>query len=1113
MNSLTMISLDRIKLTGLAPASNDCLVLLSRPERRRVFLHARFMRCVSTFMCALTLAMLSAGNSLGADYYVRVSGNDKFDGSSPKLAFATVGRAIASCKSKSDRIFIGAGRYTVNSVQPMADKNSSLTIIGDTQGGFTGDKGSVEVVGPVDNWSIYLYDGAFLSFSGITFLGGGKGNNYGAVAIRMSKGVQYTDCVFKNMYLGCYSITSPTTLSNCQFSDVSYIGLLHHEGNLEIEDCQFDNCLYSVHSTLASMTVNKCKFNSDASTWRIAIYSNQSSAEMKNLDIVGYNTGIQCDSAKRVTVDDCYIEGVTSWGVYAMGEVLRVSDVTVLAKDRQGYGVCLRDTNRGQSKVTNCTFKGLSAGILSYGEKCQYTKVRVEDCWYGYYSYLASSTVINDKQGLTLDNNYIGILVANDAKTPGRLELSRLNLTNNDYGVYSYNASFSAQDCNFSGNSRAVYVMSAPTATLVNCEFAKNNTRNTWSHWGARIESSQINLNNCQFEQNDWGLVLVNLSDQEPQLSQVTIKDNKDYGLLVYNGNFSVAKDSQVQISGSNYGLMTQNTNCTIRSWTAPTSSNYPIYVYQGSLAMDDTDINSGTYGVISYYTLASKITNCSFDSISYIAVYDALSKSTVVENCQFKELSNALYIHSATTGQVSKCTFNGLTGSAVIASNQTNLSIQSCVIDQCKNYGVYCPMTNAPADAISMNDLQISNCTYGMYLTGVPINDSNLQNVQLTKNYYALLLQYAPMTLTEKSSIQLVENTYALMNYWGEMNLDSVKLADNQIGLYGYFSPVTVTNSYLSSTNYGCILYAGVVKMENVSFEGGNYGIYYDPYTQDGCNFTANQLDIRSVSSVGIYSIGRDVPSQTTLSNVTIDGSAYGIYCTGGTLVTDQVTVNKPTVFGLYAYNATSQHERLRILDGTSWGIYGNLGEMLLTSTQVRGGHGVLLNTQTSRVASSLVSGTTYGVYTQFADGKYEVVNCTLTDIGYLGVYANLGSVSVANSIVQSRAYGLYAEKGRGSIASDYNIVQGTTRAYTNVTTGANDLDKQPVFVNAASHDYRLNSGSPAINAGKDLSHLVSTDLDGNSRGSFGGFEIGAYEYMNPSGSVRIVQWQETAQ
>jgi hypothetical protein len=453
------------------------------------------------------------------------------------------------------------------------------------------------------------------------------------------------------------------------------------------------------------------------------------------------------------------------------------------------------------------------------------------------------------------------------------------------------------------------------------------------------------------------------------------------------------------------------------------------------------------------------------------------------------------------------------LTGSAIIAANQTQLSVQSCVIDQCKNFGIYCPMTNATADAIALTDLQISNCTYGLYFTGVPIDDSNLQNVQLTKNYYALLLQYAPLTLTEKSSIQLVGNTYALMNYWGEINLNSVKLAENQIGLYGYFSPVTVTNSYLSSTNYGCILYARVVKMDNVTFEGGNYGIYYDPYTQEGCRFTASQLDIRSASSVGIYSIGRDVPSQTTLSNVTIDGSAYGIYCTGGTLLTDQVTVNKPTVFGMYAYNATSQHDRLQILDGTSWGVYGNLGEMNLSSIQVRGGHGVLVNTKSSRLASSLISGTTYGFYTQSADGQYEVVNCTLADIGYLGVYANLGKISVANSTIQSRAYALYAENGRGSITSDHNIVQGTTRAYTNVAVGPKDIDKQPVFVNSASRDYRLNTGSPAINAGLDLSHLVSTDLDGNARGSFGGYEIGAYEYMNPSGSVRIVQWQETAQ
>lgn len=1059
------------------------------------------------------ISLLIASNSLGVDYYVRVTGNDKFDGSSPKLAFATVGQALASCKSKSDRIFIGAGRYTVSSIRPMAYKNASLEIIGDTAGVFTGDKGIVEINGPASNWSIYLYDGAFVSFSGITFVGQSDSTNYGVVTIRINKGVKFSDCSFQKMYLGCYSTNSDTTVSNCRFSDVSYIGLLHREGKLVVQNSTFDNCYYSVHTSLANATVSKCNFKSDGSKWRMGFYSNESSASIANLEVIGYSTAIQCDNSNTVTVGDCYIEGVTSWGIYARGKDLRVSNVNIVAKDRQGNGMCLRDIDRGQSRVTNCKLQGLSTGILSYGEKCQYTRVRVEDCLYGYYSYLVPRTVINNRQGLTLDNNYIGILVANDASSPGRIELDKVNLTNNDYGLHSSNATFSAQNCSFSGNSRGLYVTRAPSATMVNCKFVKNNTRNTWSHWGARLEASRITLNNCQFEQNDSGLVLVNLSDQKPKFSKIVLKNNKDYGLLVYNGNVSVAKDSQVQIVGSNYGLMTQNANCTIRSWTAPTGGQYPIYVYRGSLDMDGTDIREGYYGVLAVQNQSSKITNCGFTNIGHIAVYDVQSASSLIENCQFKGLSNALYIHTAADAQIFNCNFANLTGSAIIAQNQTKVAIQSCVIDQCTNYGVYCPMTDAPSDAIAMRDLQISNCRYGMFFTGVPINDLNLQNVQLANNYYALLVQHAPLALTEKSSIQLVGNTYALLNYWGEVNIDGVKLSENQISLYAYYSPVSVTNSYLSSTNYGCILYAGAVKIDNVTVEGGNYGIYFDPHSQEGCSLAASRINVKSARSVGIYSIGRTVPSQTTLSEITIDGSAYGIYCTGGTLVTDQVTVHNSTAIGLYAHNTNSQLDRLKILDGTSWGVYGNEGQLTLSGSEVRGGHGVLVNSKSSRIASSLVSGTTYGVYSYLIDGQHEVVNCTLADIGYLGVYANRGTVSVVNSIIQSRAYGLYATSGAGAIASDFNIVLGNTRSYTNVSVGANDIDKQPVFVNAPARDYRLNSGSPAINSGTDLSHLVSTDLDGNSRGSFGGFEIGAYEYMNPSGSVRIVQWEEIAQ
>ena len=57
------------------------------------------------------------------------------------------------------------------------------------------------------------------------------------------------------------------------------------------------------------------------------------------------------------------------------------------------------------------------------------------------------------------------------------------------------------------------------------------------------------------------------------------------------------------------------------------------------------------------------------------------------------------------------------------------------------------------------------------------------------------------------------------------------------------------------------------------------------------------------------------------------------------------------------------------------------------------------------------------------------------------------------------------------------------------------NNLTSDPSFVNLSSNDYRLRSGSPAINAGILLSEVL-VDILGVVRPQGAGVDIGAYEY-----------------
>lgn len=84
---------------------------------------------------------------------------------------------------------------------------------------------------------------------------------------------------------------------------------------------------------------------------------------------------------------------------------------------------------------------------------------------------------------------------------------------------------------------------------------------------------------------------------------------------------------------------------------------------------------------------------------------------------------------------------------------------------------------------------------------------------------------------------------------------------------------------------------------------------------------------------------------------------------------------------------------------------------------------------------------------------------------------------------------------------ANDQGDVQFKTNLYQNITlhtvgdSGSNVANSDPLFVNAAAGNYRLQDASPAINVGFVTSSMTGTDLDGNARVVGSTVDLGAYE------------------
>ena len=125
------------------------------------------------------------------------------------------------------------------------------------------------------------------------------------------------------------------------------------------------------------------------------------------------------------------------------------------------------------------------------------------------------------------------------------------------------------------------------------------------------------------------------------------------------------------------------------------------------------------------------------------------------------------------------------------------------------------------------------------------------------------------------------------------------------------------------------------------------------------------------------------------------------------------------------------------------------------------------------------------------FGGGMYStnaarplLVNCTVADntaeVSGGGLYTNglFTLSSLTNCIVRANTPGQVTEANNGIIWADYsNIEDGWP--------GIGNIDADPLLVDPANADYRLQPGSPCVDAGHNwaIVRLTDTDLDGNPR------------------------------
>jgi hypothetical protein len=280
---------------------------------------------------------------------------------------------------------------------------------------------------------------------------------------------------------------------------------------------------------------------------------------------------------------------------------------------------------------------------------------------------------------------------------------------------------------------------------------------------------------------------------------------------------------------------------------------------------------------------------------------------------------------------------------------------------------------------------------------------------------------------------------------------------------------------------------------------------------TIDHCEIYGSQSDDCQINVSGTRG------DNVTISNCTIRDSA-GTTCNGINLnESNNNTIRNNTIYGNTGTGITVGWS-MADENGTSYiygnKVYNNTWEALMIE------YNISYQSSTLYVYNNLFENNdltgTYFVRTGNYADNVSFYNNTLysTDRG-LQISSTSDNCVVKNNIIVGTGSTYLVNIGNTSTTFDYNLLYSSASynemywngtGYTSKATfygatgqGQHDVwDENPDLTNPATIDFTCQAGSPAINAGVDLSATFTTDYSGTTRS--GTWDIGAYEYDSSS-------------
>lgn len=153
--------------------------------------------------------------------------------------------------------------------------------------------------------------------------------------------------------------------------------------------------------------------------------------------------------------------------------------------------------------------------------------------------------------------------------------------------------------------------------------------------------------------------------------------------------------------------------------------------------------------------------------------------------------------------------------------------------------------------------------------------------------------------------------------------------------------------------------------------------------------------------------------------------------------------------------------------------------------------------------VINNLIIGGSSGIRV-FSSSSPTIINNVITDAtSEAGIVVMESSPLIANNIIVNNNLGIDCQYGSGTPQLSHNNIWGNIRGnyVAGCAPGQGDISTDPMFVDAISNNYRLQSVSPCIDSGINTG-APNIDFDGNLRPIDGDgdgnaiVDIGAFEY-----------------